>query len=147
MRVPLPSSTAHDEHVMPHAPVAAEDVRQPAIVLVDDEPDVLIILHRMLRDRAQNYALIAVGTAQAALSNIALCAVPLLITDYHMIGMNGLQLIAAVKRISPQTCTVLITAYDTPELQRSVQTALVDHYLAKPFRLERLDAIVRKAVQ
>src|SRR5687767_11394319 len=96
------------------------DTRPPAIILVDDEPDVLIILHRLFRDLAHNHALIAVSTGQAALSNIGLCAVPLLITDFNMLGMDGIELITAAKKTSPQTRTVLITAYDSPELRRRV---------------------------
>jgi two-component system, response regulator, stage 0 sporulation protein F len=125
-------------------PSVALDTRPPAIILVDDEPDVLIIMHRLLRDLAHNHALIAVSTGHAALSNIAVCAVPLLITDYNMLGMDGLQLIETVKRISPQTHTVLITAYDSPDLRRRAHTALVDHYLAKPFSLDQLEQIVRE---
>jgi two-component system response regulator (stage 0 sporulation protein F) len=117
-----------------------------AIVVVDDEPDVLIIMHRLLRDLAHDHALIAVSSAHAALANIALCAVPLLITDYNMLGMNGLELIAAVKRTTPQTRTVLITAYDSPELQRRARAAPVDYYLAKPFPLDRLEQIVRETL-
>ena len=143
---PDPHATT-DEHLLPQALISTDDVRLPAIVVVDDDPDVLTILHRMLRNQSRNHALIAVSTPRAALSNVTLCAVPLLITDYHMLDMNGLQLITAVKQISPQTCTVLITAYDSPDLRRSIQATLVDHYLPKPFRLERLDAIVREALQ
>jgi two-component system response regulator (stage 0 sporulation protein F) len=122
------------------------DTRPPAIILVDDEPDVLIILHRLFRDLAHNHALIAVSTGQAALSNIGLCAVPLLITDFNMLGMDGIELITAAKKTSPQTRTVLITAYDSPELRRRVRTSPVDDYLVKPFPLERLEHIVRESV-
>jgi two-component system response regulator (stage 0 sporulation protein F) len=130
-----------------HDPDTAElpvrDPHPPTIVLVDDEPDILIILHRLLRDLAPNHAVVAVGTGQMALELLASNAVPLLITDYNMLGMNGLQLITAVKHTSPQARTVLITAYDSPELRRRIHDAPVDHYLAKPFPLDRLEQIVR----
>jgi two-component system, response regulator, stage 0 sporulation protein F len=127
-------------------PPLALDTRPPAIILVDDEPDVLTILHRLLRNLAHNHALIAVNTGQAALSNIALCTVPLLITDFNMLGMDGLQLITAAKKTSPQTRTVLITAYDSAELRHRVRTSPVDDFLMKPFPLERLEQIVRESV-
>jgi CheY-like chemotaxis protein len=137
---------ATDERVVQHAPFTALDSHPRAIVVVDDEPDVLTILHRLLRDLAQDHALIAVSTGRAALASIGLCAVPLLITDYNMLGMDGLQLIEAVKHTSPQTRTVLMTAYDSPELRRRVRVASVDDYLAKPFPLERLEQIVRETL-
>jgi CheY-like chemotaxis protein len=126
--------------------LTGQDPRMPAIVLVDDEPDVLTILHRLLRDLAEDHALTGVSNGQAALEMIALFQVRLLITDYNMLGMDGLQLIQSVKQASPQTRTVLITAYDSPELQRRVRAAHVDYYLAKPFALERLERIVREAL-
>ncbi len=118
----------------------------PAIVVVDDESDVRIILRRLLRDLVRDHAIVAVDTGQAALTNFALCAVPLLITDYSMLGMNGLQLIEAVKNISPQTRTVLMTAYDSPELRLRVLVDSVDDYLVKPFLLDRLEQIVRETL-
>jgi two-component system response regulator (stage 0 sporulation protein F) len=118
-----------------------------AIVVVDDEPDVLTILHRLLRDLAHHHALLAVSTSSAALELLAMCSVSLLITDFSMLGMNGLELITTIKRTSPQTRTVLITAYDSPALRRGVRAAPVDHYLAKPFPLERLEQIVQETLR
>jgi two-component system, response regulator, stage 0 sporulation protein F len=117
----------------------------PAIVLVDDEPDVRIILHRALLAVADGYDLIAVGTGAAALEALDRRSVPLLITDYNMPGMNGLELAQAVKATSPTTTVVLITAYDTPELERRSRAA-VDYYLSKPFSFDHLEAIVRNAL-
>jgi CheY-like chemotaxis protein len=127
-------------------PMAVLDTLPPTIILVDDEPDILTILHRLFRDLAHNHALVAVSTGQAAMELLALCRVALLITDYNMLGMDGIELITAAKKTSPQTRTVLITAYDSPELRRRVRTSQVDHYLAKPFPLERLEEIARESV-
>jgi two-component system, response regulator, stage 0 sporulation protein F len=124
----------------------ALDSRMSAIVLVDDEPDVLTILHRVLRGLTEEHALTGLSTGQAALELIELFQVRLLITDYNMAGMDGLQLIQSVKNISPQTQTVLITAYDSPDLRRRARVGRADHYLAKPFALEQLEYIVRTAL-
>ena len=117
--------------------------RPSAIVLVDDEPAVLTILHRLVRGLTEEHALTAVSGGQAALELIGLLQVPLLITDFNMAGMNGLQLIEMVKTISPQTHTVLITAYDSADLRRRAHASQADDYLAKPFALEHLEQIVR----
>jgi two-component system response regulator (stage 0 sporulation protein F) len=127
-------------------PLPMLDTIPPAIVVVEDDPDVLTILHRLLRNLAHNHALIAVSTGSAAMELLAMCPVSLLITDFNMLGMNGLQLITTTKKISPQTRTVLITAYDSPELQRRARAAHADYYLAKPFPLDRLEQIVRESV-
>jgi CheY-like chemotaxis protein len=118
----------------------------PAIVLVDDEPDIRIILSRVLRHVADGYELIAVGTAAAALDVLAARPVPLLITDYNMPGMNGIDLAQAVKAATPTTTVVLLSAYATPEVARRAQEAGADYSLPKPFPFDELEAIVRKAL-
>jgi CheY-like chemotaxis protein len=65
----------------------------PSIVLVDDEPDVRIILGRLLAAFTDGYELLAVGTGASALATLAERSVPLLFSDYNMQGMNGLELV------------------------------------------------------
>ncbi|MBO9312836.1 MAG: response regulator [Chloroflexus sp.] len=121
--------------------------RNPAIILVEDEPDILIILHRLMRDLTGGYDIITVHSGADALAQIALRRVPLVITDYNMPGMNGLQLAAAIKETSPDTCVVMITAYATPELEKRAREQRIDYYLAKPFPLDRLEHIVREVLR
>lgn len=135
-----------DNVVVPQPHRDTLDARMSAIVLVDDEPDVLTILHRVLRGLTEDHALTGVSTGQAALELIDLFQVRLLITDYNMAGMDGLQLIKSVKNVSPQTQTVLITAYNSPDMRRRACAGGADHYLAKPFALEQLEYIVRTAL-
>lgn len=121
--------------------------RNPAIVLVEDEPDILIILHRLMRDLTGGYDIVTVNGGAEALAQIALRPVPLVITDYNMPGMNGLQLAAAVKESSPTTKVVLITAYATPDLEKRAREQRVDYYMPKPFPLDRLEQIVRDVLR
>ncbi len=121
--------------------------RNPAIVLVEDEPDILSILHRLMRDLTGGYDIVTVSSGIDALAQIALRTVPLVITDYNMPGMNGLQLTAAIKETSPDTRVVLITAYATPELEKRAREQRVDHWLPKPFPLDRLEQIVRDTLR
>jgi CheY-like chemotaxis protein len=114
----------------------------PAIVLVDDEVFVRAALSRILGDIAEGYVLLAVEDGQAALAAIGAQSVPLLLTDYHMPGMNGVDLAQAVKAISPATRVVLLTA-DPSAAQAAVG---VDDILIKPFRLAELRRIVRAAL-
>jgi len=139
---------ATDHGVAPHAPVATGAVletafRIPAIILVEDEPDILIILHRILRDLTGGYDIIPVHDGAHALAQLALRPVPLLITDYNMPEMTGVDLTRAVKAVAPETVVVLITAYGTAALERKGRAAGVDHYLTKPFALDHLEQIVR----
>jgi DNA-binding NtrC family response regulator len=75
--------------------------RPPAILIVDDEPDMLALLDYFVHKVVPTYDIVTVSDAESALSQLAYRTVPLMITDYLMPGMNGLQLMAAVKAASP----------------------------------------------
>ncbi len=70
-------------------------------------------------------------------------SIPLVITDYSMPGMNGLQLTTAIKAYTPATCVVLVTAYPTLALYGTAKSQGVDFYLTKPLHFERLEQIMR----
>jgi CheY-like chemotaxis protein len=114
----------------------------PAIVVVDDESFVRAVMPGILEDIAQGYELLIVEDGHAALEALAGRSVPLLLTDYHMPGMNGVELAQAVKAVSPATRIVLLTA----DLSAAKAVFGVDHILTKPFVLAELRQIVRSAL-
>jgi two-component system, response regulator, stage 0 sporulation protein F len=118
----------------------------PAIVLVDDEPDILRMLAMFVRRICPAYALLPVARAADALTLVDERPVPLVITDYNMPGMNGLELTTAIKAAAPTTRVIMITGYPTPELERAARAQQVDVFLAKPFSLDQLEALVREAL-
>jgi CheY-like chemotaxis protein len=117
--------------------------RHPAVLVVDDERVILTILHRVLRDLTQECDIITTTNGAEALAQLERRPVRLVITDYNMAGMNGLQLTAAIKERAPETCVVLITAFASPELHKSARMHQVDHFLPKPFALDTLRNIIR----
>ena len=120
--------------------------RNPAILLVEDEPDILIILHRIMRDLTGGYDIVTVNGGQDALNIMADRTCPLLITDHNMPGMTGTQLTQVVKREYPHTKVIIITAYATPEVERTARNAGVDYFLTKPFSLDRLEQIIKEVL-
>ena len=117
----------------------------PTIVVVDDERGVVAILRRLLSDFGNNYDVITAGSAAEALAQIEGRQVALVITDYNMAGMDGLQLAEAIKQRTPSTGVVMITAYASPDLERRAK-ARVDYFLTKPFALDALEQIVDKVI-
>ena len=120
--------------------------RNPAIILVEDEPDILIILHRIMRDLTGGYDIVTVNSAQDALGILTKRPCPLLITDHNMPGMTGTQLTQVVKQDYTDTKVIIITAYATPEVERTARTAGVDYFLTKPFSLDRLEQIIKEVL-
>jgi DNA-binding response OmpR family regulator len=113
----------------------------PAIIVVEDAPDILIVLRRVLHDLQLAYDIITVDNGRSALAHAAQHPCALLITDYMLSGVNGLELAREFK--ARWSCPVImITAYGTPELRAAARAAGVDRFLSKPFMVDALEAAV-----
>jgi len=121
-------------------------VGTPAIILVDDDPEVLRLLRLIITSLATGYTIRACTQADVALEQARQQSTPLIITDYNLPGMNGLQLTAAVKAHAPATRVVLISASISPDLERRARDRGVDYVVRKPFQVDPLIEIVRVAL-
>jgi CheY-like chemotaxis protein len=113
-----------------------------AILVVDDDPMMRDLLTHLLRATPSGVVIVAVADAEQALKQLAERMFPLVITDYHMPGMTGLELAQVVKARCPDTCIVLMSAEQVNEVGREHQALPVDYYLTKPFPLVNLTSIV-----
>jgi two-component system, response regulator, stage 0 sporulation protein F len=118
-------------------------VLPPAILVVDDHPGILALLHRLLGDFVCNYEIVPFSDGEAALAHATQRLVPLVFTDFLMPMMTGLELTTALKTATPGIRVALVTAYDTAELRQRARANGVDYFLPKPFPFDELEAIVR----
>ncbi|MDF5714310.1 MAG: FAD-dependent oxidoreductase [Rhizonema sp. NSF051] len=112
----------------------------PVLLTVDDDPGVLRVIERDLRQeygnrfrvlRADSGAKALNVLQQIKLRNemVALCLV-----DQRMPNMTGVQFLEQAMQISPQTKRVLLTAYaDTDAAVSAINSAKIDYYLLKPW--------------
>jgi DNA-binding NtrC family response regulator len=71
----------------------------------------------------------------------------LLIVDIRMPGKNGIEVLEAVKAISPETVVMMMTAYGTIETAvEAMQKGAVD-FITKPYTLEQIELKVEQALQ
>ena len=117
----------------------------PAIIVVEDAPDILIVLRRLLRDLQLDYDIITADNGRSALAHAAHHPCALLITDYRLEGMNGLDLAREFKA-RWQSNVIMITGYDSTELRAVAYAHGVDELIAKPFFAEQLEYAVRNAL-
>ncbi|PTR25820.1 thioredoxin reductase (NADPH) [Rhodococcus sp. OK519] len=113
---------------------------QPAILSVDDDPSVSRAIVRDLRRRyGEKYRIIRAesGTeALAALEEIKLRGDPVavLLADYRMPGMSGIEFLEQGMDLHPAAKRVLLTAYaDTDAAIDAINVVDLDHYLLKPW--------------
>jgi two-component system, NarL family, nitrate/nitrite response regulator NarL len=101
------------------------------IVLVDDHRIVLDGLRQLLDHDADFTVVAAVNSAAEALKVISQHPVDLLLTDYTMQGMTGLELANQVKEQHPTIKRVLLSMHDEAHLIKQIMKAGVDGYILK----------------
>jgi two-component system chemotaxis response regulator CheY len=119
----------------------------PVILIVDDDPDILVLLNHLMRHLTFTHEIVAVLDAQSALRHLAQRTVALVITDYMMPDMDGLQLIAAVRAASPTTRVILISADDSAAMRQRALSQQVDVFLSKAETVVRLEDVVRSVLR
>jgi thioredoxin reductase (NADPH) len=115
-------------------------VKQPVILVVDDDPQVLAAIRRDLRSRyREDYRVLSANSGEAALDTIKELkargdALAMLISDQRMPSMLGVDVLAKTRDIYPLSRRVLLTAYsDIAAAIRAINEAHLDHYLEKPW--------------
>jgi CheY-like chemotaxis protein/predicted regulator of Ras-like GTPase activity (Roadblock/LC7/MglB family) len=116
------------------------------VLIVDNDKDISLMLQHSLKMLGPEYEVVTVADTVTAISLIEKEPFAVVITDYMMPVMTGIDLAMAVRRISPETQVVLMTAYGTNSLRDTTKFLGLDGYLDKPFPLERVQEIVKRAV-
>ncbi|MBI5814319.1 MAG: diguanylate cyclase [Nitrospinae bacterium] len=107
------------------------------MLLVDDEEVVRKSLTRLLEN--DGYAVTASASGEEALNHVRSTSFDVLLCDYKMPGMNGLETCAAAKTLRPDMACILITGAGSDQVIIEAFTmGKVDHYLAKPFSGDEL---------
>jgi YesN/AraC family two-component response regulator len=116
------------------------------ILIVDDESSILSVLKNSLKKLGNEFIVITASNGDEALRQIAQYNFDLVITDYKMGSMNGLQLVEKIHCIRPQVPVILMTAYGSPDVEAESTRLKVYRYLAKPLEIETFRHIVKEAV-
>lgn len=116
------------------------------ILIVDDHPNTANMLARVLSRFDVPVEVITASNGDDALAKLENRVVDVLITDFMMPGMNGLELIERLKGDQKPAHTILITAYDTPGLVITARRLNVQDYLVKPVQPEKIRSIVAKVI-
>ena len=116
------------------------------ILLVDDEPHLLELVGETLK--AFGYNVIPKSNAESALSVIQEGTdINLVITDYRMPGMNGVEFLTTLRNILPSVPVIMITGFSSVETYLQSISLGAFEYLHKPFGDKELYRIVKAALQ
>ncbi len=134
-----------DAPLAPPAPVPPADA--PATLLfVDDEPSILSALRRLFRPHG--YRVLLADSGAAALEMLAQEKVDLVLSDMRMPGMDGAQLLQAVRERWPDVARLLLTGYaDIGSTIAAINHGEIQRYIAKPWDDNEVLMAVRDALE
>jgi CheY-like chemotaxis protein len=120
-----------------------------SILVVDDEPDVADLFRQRFRREARQgqYVLRFAASGEEALDQLADEIEPQLIvilSDINMPGMDGLDLLRAVKQRRPDLPVMMVTAYGDDERRRRAAEYGATEFITKPVDFDHLKEQLRQ---
>ena len=128
---------------------ARPSAQSASILVVDDEPDVAELFRQRFRreTRQGTYVMHFARSGEAALERLADGIEPTLIailSDINMPGMDGLRLLAEVKKRRPDLPVMMVTAYGDEERRRRASELGAFEFVTKPVDFDQLKAQLRQ---
>jgi len=116
-----------------------------SILIVDDEPNYLVVLSELLQD--EGYEVFTAPGGAKGFEMVKELDLDLVISDMQMPEVDGLQLLLKIKEYNDDLPVIMITAYAEVEKAVAAMQAGAFSYLAKPFSNDELLVSIQKAVQ
>jgi DNA-binding NtrC family response regulator len=116
------------------------------ILTVDDEPGMLKLLGMILREKTP-HEVVATNNPLEALEIVRRGGIDLVIADLKMPGLDGSELLGAVKAVRQETPVIIITAYGTEEAAAETTEKGAFDFIMKPFRKEQILLAIDRALK
>ena len=113
-----------------------------SILIVEDEPKMRRVLELQLAE--EGFRARTAGDAETGLQLLSKEPFDVIVTDFKLPGMSGLEFLHAVKRVNADLPVVIMTAYGTVETAVDAMKAGASDYVLKPFSLAELVLVIRK---
>lgn len=120
-----------------------EEIR---ILCVDDEPNVLNSLKRLFLD--EDYTIISAPSAQEGLKVLEKEYVQIIISDYRMPNMNGVEFLREVRTRWPDTVRIVLSGYaDAAAVVSAINEGQIYKFIPKPWNDDELKVTVSNAIE
>jgi len=116
---------------------------QPRVLVVDDEPNILKTMGVCFN--AVGYATTLFSKPQEALDVLHREKFDLAFVDLKMAPIDGMEVLAEIKKFSPETTVIIITAHGSIDTAIEAVKQGAYHYIQKPFDFKELQMFARKA--
>jgi two-component system response regulator RegA len=114
---------------------------QPTLLFVDDEPNFLVLVDRVLSK--EGYRITTALDSRQALAYIDCVNFSLAVLDIKMAPIDGVEVLARIKKRSPSTRVIMVTGYPTEENRAECIKLGADGYMTKPLDLRELITLLR----
>jgi nitrogen regulation protein NR(I) len=116
----------------------------PKVLLIEDDPGIVMTLRRVLSDEGHDVTIETRGDAGLARAREG--DFDVVVTDMKLPGLNGLVLVRELHAIHPRLPIILVTAHGTTETAIEATKSGAYDYLVKPFEIPELIELVERAV-
>lgn len=117
-------------------------LRGSNVLLVDDDERIRDALALFFQD--QGCAFSAVENSERALETLSRNTFDIVILDYKLPGMNGLDLLGKIGELHPETVRIFISAYSDEALFVQAEEAGADGFVKKPLTAEKIEACLAR---
>jgi two-component system response regulator PilR (NtrC family) len=113
------------------------------VLIVDDEPLIRWALAETLEQSGHSVA--EAGDADGAIRSVAGARFDVVLLDYRLPNSNDLNLLAAIRKLTPTTAVIMMTAFSTPEVLAGARSLGAYQVIPKPFEVHEVAALVLEA--
>jgi DNA-binding NtrC family response regulator len=108
------------------------------VLIVDDEKQLANSLGQTLQLDFSDCLVDTASSSEEALSSLVSNTYDLIIADFCMPGVSGMDLIKDLRHMDAEVPIILMTGYGSASLRHEAATLGVDHFVDKPFDLNHL---------
>jgi DNA-binding NtrC family response regulator len=129
-----------------NSPHLAKKSARARILIVDDEPLIRWAVAETLAERGYESTEADDAASAVRAFSIGSRAVDVVFLDLRLPDCNDLRVLSAIRRLSPDTPVILMTAHGSPELAFDVRRLGAFAILDKPFDMDALQPLVERAL-
>lgn len=116
-----------------------------AILYVDDQPSHLTLFRKTF---SADYKVLTVNSGPEAIEMIRGKEIFLIVADYNMPGMTGIDFLTKAEEISPRAMRILLSAYfDDNPVKEAIRRLRTVEVLEKPWKLVQMRGFIQKALE
>lgn len=118
------------------------EIRDKKILLIDDDESIRDSMRMFFL--GEGISIQALETAEEGIKALEKQSYDIIITDYRLPGMDGLNFLGRVRELCPGSFKIFLTAYGSREVQAAAARLEVDEYIEKPFTTRLIREALRR---